>query len=275
MELSAATPLTPMLPRVLPQMVSSGPTPPDAKSRLPERIASFIGAPLTNCTHSLLRSRPRRRPCSSSICLCSMMVSGRYEMPNCLAMRTVVCACAVVATTTNAMVAAATTPSDRMRKTERCFTASTPELSSRGNLQSHGRGRNAPFYSMIPKSGCRFRKRSCSNTKVGRDGDSKKSHLALAGQEMRFQILARALARGQIPAIDHRQPEAARRHGMVGCRAALVKGDLRAGNAGAASNVIDELRRRMPVGRRLGAEQDHAVAVAPAAVVELPHAPVV
>ena len=45
MELIAATPLTPILLRVRPQMVSSGPTPPDAKSRLPEMMASFIGAP--------------------------------------------------------------------------------------------------------------------------------------------------------------------------------------------------------------------------------------
>src|SRR2546421_12164565 len=36
MELSAATPLTPILPPVLPQMVRRGLMPPDAKSRSPE-----------------------------------------------------------------------------------------------------------------------------------------------------------------------------------------------------------------------------------------------
>ena len=39
MALSAATALTPMLARVRDQMVRSGPTPPEAKSRLPDRIA--------------------------------------------------------------------------------------------------------------------------------------------------------------------------------------------------------------------------------------------
>ena len=77
MELSAATPLTPRLVRVFPQMVSSGPTPPDAKSRLPEMIASFMGAPLVNTTHSVFRSSPSFLAWASNNCFCSMMVSGR------------------------------------------------------------------------------------------------------------------------------------------------------------------------------------------------------
>src|SRR5262247_2424117 len=37
---------------------------------------------------------------------------------------------------------------------------------------------------MIPKSGYRFRKRSCSKHNLERDGDSKKSHLALAAKPL-------------------------------------------------------------------------------------------
>src|SRR5262249_57971117 len=44
---------------------------------------------------------------------------------------------------------------------------------------------------MIPKSGYRFRKRSCSTNKIERDDDSKKSHLALAERRRRFSESAR------------------------------------------------------------------------------------
>src|SRR5215208_3958143 len=44
---------------------------------------------------------------------------------------------------------------------------------------------------MIPKSGCRFRKRSCSNKEVERDDDSKRSHRALALHRLRLLALLR------------------------------------------------------------------------------------
>jgi hypothetical protein len=77
MAFSAATALTPMLARVRDQIVNSGPTPPEAKSRLPDRIASFMALPAENWIHSLLRSSPSFLPSSSRKPFCSMMVSGR------------------------------------------------------------------------------------------------------------------------------------------------------------------------------------------------------
>ena len=72
-------------------------------------IASFIGGPPVNCTHSVLRSRPNCLPCASRSFFSSMMVSGRYEMPNCLAMRMVlVCAAAPVQMSANDIATAIT-----------------------------------------------------------------------------------------------------------------------------------------------------------------------
>src|SRR6266853_882809 len=54
---------------------------------------------------------------------------------------------------------------------------------------------------MIPKSGNGFRKRSCSNDKVERDDDSKKSHPALV--LLRYKLL-RARFRAVPPQHGHR-----------------------------------------------------------------------
>ena len=75
--LSAATARTPMLERVLPQIVSIGPTPPEAKSRLPDRIASFMPEPPVNCVHSVLRSSPAALPRFSIRFSDSIIVSGK------------------------------------------------------------------------------------------------------------------------------------------------------------------------------------------------------
>src|SRR3954449_9103147 len=61
---------------------------------------------------------------------------------------------------------------------------------------------------MIPKSGYRFRKRSCSNKEVERDDDSTRSHPALAGARLLLRgdagrlddlTVARHLARDELP----------------------------------------------------------------------------
>ena len=76
-ELMAATPLTLRFARVRDQIVKSGPTPPEAKSRLPEISASFMGEPALSCSHSVLTSTPSFWACSSRSFLSSMIVSGR------------------------------------------------------------------------------------------------------------------------------------------------------------------------------------------------------
>jgi hypothetical protein len=44
---------------------------------------------------------------------------------------------------------------------------------------------------MIPKSGTGFRKRSCSNNKLERDDDSKKSHPALGPEALQPSLFSR------------------------------------------------------------------------------------
>src|SRR4051812_18841198 len=51
--------------------------PPDAKSRLPDRMASFIGAPADRRSHSTLISSPCFLACCSNSFSSSITVSGR------------------------------------------------------------------------------------------------------------------------------------------------------------------------------------------------------
>ena len=76
-EFRAAIPLTLRLSLVRAQIVTSGPTPPEAKSRLPEINASFMGGPPVKRTHSALRSSPRFLPSASSKFFSAMMVIGK------------------------------------------------------------------------------------------------------------------------------------------------------------------------------------------------------
>ena len=59
------------------QIVTSGLTPPEAKSRLPEISASFIGGPPVKRIHSVERSSPSFLPSASSSFFSAMIVSGR------------------------------------------------------------------------------------------------------------------------------------------------------------------------------------------------------
>src|SRR5712691_594319 len=88
---------------------------------------------------------------------------------------------------------------------------------------------------------------------------------------MALEVFARVLADAQVPAIDDREPEAAGRHGVLGGRAVLVKRDLDARYTRPPPYRIHEFAGRMAI-TSLAAEQDHAVAVAPVAVVEAPFA---
>ena len=76
-ELSAAIPLTLRLSLVRAQIVTSGPTPPEAKSRFPEINASFMGGPPVKRTHSAFKSNPRFLPSASSKFFSAMMVMGK------------------------------------------------------------------------------------------------------------------------------------------------------------------------------------------------------
>src|SRR5262245_41475308 len=154
-------------------------------------------------------------------------------MPNCLAIRTVVCACAAPAASTKAMEA---TVANRIGPAGgRCFMAMFPIF---------------PFC----QSATRRARTQCSGLT----------------RKKRLELLAHGEADVEVETIDHRQPEAAGRHRVLARSAVLVERDLEAGNAGTAQHLLDGTGRRVTVARPLAAEQHDAVTVAPLVILEPP-----
>src|ERR1700741_5237192 len=73
------------------------------------------------------------------------------------------------------------------------------------------------------------------------------------------QPLARRLRLAEIETVDDGQAEAAGRHGVVLGRAVLVEGDLHAGDAGYALDLVKQSRRWMTVAAAVRSEQHDAV----------------
>src|SRR5215470_11796604 len=88
--------------------------------------------------------------------------------------------------------------------------------------------------------------------------------------EVRGELAARRQPGAEVPAVDHREPEAARRHAVLIRRAILMKGDLHARHARDPQRLLDQLARRMAKRMAVRTEQDDAVAVAPRLVGEVP-----
>ncbi len=79
-------------------------------------------------------------------------------------------------------------------------------------------------------------------------------------------------SRGAVPAVDDRDTEAARRHGVPLGRQIFMKGDLQARDAWHCGDLLLQRRRWMSVAPPMGRKQHHAVTGSRFAIVERPFA---
>src|SRR5580700_11494820 len=95
----------------------------------------------------------------------------------------------------------------------------------------------------------------------------------LAPSGLPQKIFPEPLARGkrfaEIETVDDGQAEAAGRHGVLFRRAVLMEGDLHAGDAGRALDLVNDGARRMPVAAAARTEQHDAITFAAVVVVKI------
>src|SRR4051812_47461115 len=101
--------------------------------------------------------------------------------------------------------------------------------------------------------------------------------MARSRQSLRFEMgtqpLSRGVSRGAIPAVDDRDPKAARWHGVPLGGQILVKSDLQARDAGPPDDPLLQRGRRLWVAPPMRRKHPHAVASSRRAVVKRPPPP--
>jgi hypothetical protein len=86
--------------------------------------------------------------------------------------------------------------------------------------------------------------------------------------EQTRELVAHGLADREFLAIDDRQPEAPRRHGVGVCRPVLMESDLDAADPRSTAQFVDRDLRRMFVAQAVGSKQHDRIPVAPVGVGE-------